>query len=431
MSHQNWADNPSGQTAADQDRRREPDRLGAPPAPGATGPADATIPAARLGIDLAVPLYVHPADDLGAWQAVAQATGHVRFIILNVHNGVGADLDQGYPPVIELLRAARVRMVGYVDTAYTRRTQHDVVDEIETWVSRYGVHGVFFDQVSGTFEDLQYYASCALAARAAGAQFVVFNPGTGCDPAYAEIGNVTVTFEGTWHDYQNYQPPTWARGLPPTRFCHLVYDVPTHCFAVDAPAAVENRHAATAFFSTGTGANPWDRLDQALLTACAHTVPGLVPSMPASWSQRRYVTEGPPPAPTPTAPQHRRQAWRAATRDLRHRTAARQQDATCDATWPEAQRTSQDRLTPPRPADRAWPADSWQRLIPDRDHTAASSPMPRPRRRWAPRRRPRHMRGSPASAATEPTGTGPGLGTATGPGPNRSATSRGRTPTPD
>jgi len=223
---------------------------------------------ARPGVDLAVPLYAHPSTHPELWHASARAARHIRFAVVNVHNGVGVDLDLAYPPMIDLLRTARVRLVGYVDTAYGNRPQPDVVAEIEAWVARYGLRGVFFDQVRGDFAGLQYYSECALAARAAGAQFVVVNPGTDCDPAYAEVANVTVTFEGTWHAYLEYRPPAWVSTRPPSRFCHLVYDVPDAAFA-DAPQAVQARHAVTAFFSSGSGGNPWDRLDAALVDAWA------------------------------------------------------------------------------------------------------------------------------------------------------------------
>ncbi|HEX2810779.1 MAG TPA: spherulation-specific family 4 protein, partial [Kineosporiaceae bacterium] len=138
----------------------------------------------HVKVDLAVPAYVHPLVDPEVWDRLVDVARHLRFVVLNVDSGPGAVLDPAYPPVIERLRAARARTVGYVDTDYGRRDIEDVVAEARSWVLRYGVHGVFFDQVAGDFEHLEYYVACALGARANGAHFVVLNPGTDCHPGF-------------------------------------------------------------------------------------------------------------------------------------------------------------------------------------------------------------------------------------------------------
>ncbi|HEX2805896.1 MAG TPA: spherulation-specific family 4 protein [Kineosporiaceae bacterium] len=266
--------------------------------------------AARIKVDLAVPAYVHPLIDPDVWERLATVARHLRFVIVNVDSGPGALLDPAYPPVIEQLRASRARLVGYVDTDYGRRSVEDVVADARLWVLRYGVRGVFFDQVAGDFEHLEYYAACALGARACGAQYVVLNPGADCHPGYADIANVTVTFEGTWTEYADHEPPRWTLGMPASRFCHLVYDVPADRIAA-GPAKAAGRHAGTAFFTGGGGANPWDQLPAAVVDAVRRAHPGAVtPSVGTpSWGGRSYAEapadssrapadssrEGPPP----------------------------------------------------------------------------------------------------------------------------------------
>jgi hypothetical protein len=267
---------------------------------------------ARPAVDLAVPAYAHPAVDPDLWERLAQASGVVRFVVVNVHSGPGELLDPAYPAVIERLRDARIRMVGYVDTDYGRRPVQDVVADARTWVLRYGVHGVFLDQASGDLEQLEYYAACALGARACGAQFVVLNPGADCHPGYADIANVTVTFEGRWADYWRYRPAAWTRLLPASRFCHLVYDAPAERLAL-GPALARQRHASTAFFTSGTGANPWDRLPDPLVRAVARARPEpAAPPTPGvpSWGERRFAVEdGAQGAPRGDPDVRRRRRW--------------------------------------------------------------------------------------------------------------------------
>src|SRR5664280_788269 len=64
-------------------------------------------PPAQVRIDRAVPAYVHPLVDPAVWDRLATVARHLRFVIVNVDSGPGAQLDPSYPRVIEQLRASR------------------------------------------------------------------------------------------------------------------------------------------------------------------------------------------------------------------------------------------------------------------------------------------------------------------------------------
>ena len=221
-------------------------------------------PAAPL--DLAVPAYVHPLEDPAAWERLTHLGGLLRFVVVNVHDGPGARDDDSYHAVVRALHGAGVRTVGYVDTDYGRRDPAAVLRDVRAWRDRYRVGGIFFDQVATGLDQLDDYAQLALAARAAGADYLVLNPGALPHPGYVDIANVTVTFEGSWKDYRRLEDPAWVQDLPAARFAHLVHAVPAGALQA-AVARARRHHVRTIFATTGSGSNPWDRVPEELLAA--------------------------------------------------------------------------------------------------------------------------------------------------------------------
>ncbi|MFZ0160761.1 MAG: spherulation-specific family 4 protein [Kineosporiaceae bacterium] len=215
-------------------------------------------------LSLAVPAYFHPAVTRKVWQRLPRLAHVLRFVVLNVNSGPGDAVDPHYVPVVAKLQAAGVRVVGYVDTDYGRRTPGEVARDVDTYHHRYGVEGVFLDQVTTGLDQLDHYAQCVLAARTHGSRFVVLNPGAHPHPGYVDLANVTVTFEGPWAQYVPLSPPEWVHRYPSSRFCHLVHSLPRCSFAQGLRLAA-GRHVGSAFLTDSRGANPWDHVP-ALLT---------------------------------------------------------------------------------------------------------------------------------------------------------------------
>lgn len=213
----------------------------------------------RTPLTLAVPAYFHPAQSPQKWDRLVSLAALTRFVIINVHNGPGEELDAPYLPVIDALRSAGVRMLGYVDTGYGSREPSVIAHETSIYRARYGLDGIFMDQVSSGLDELDHYAQCVVAARTAGGQFIALNSGTHPHPGYVDLANVTVTFEGTWSQYKSLEVPQWVQRYSPTRFCHLVHSVPRGAFVRGLDLAAR-RHVSSVFLTHGSGANPWDRL---------------------------------------------------------------------------------------------------------------------------------------------------------------------------
>ena len=232
---------------------------------------------------LAVPAYAHPLVAPQLWTRLVEAADLLRLVVVNPHDGPGAAPDPAYAPVVSALQDADVRLVGYVDTDYGRRSVADVVADVHVWVRRDGLSGVFLDQVSSGIDDLEHYAQLVAQVRAAGARFVALNPGVHPHPGYVDLANLTVTFEGSWEDYRGLELPPWTRRFPASRLCHLVHGVPEHDLE-PALALAAGRHVEAVMVTGGAGSNPWDDVPPTVLRALARRRPaqhaGRAPARP-------------------------------------------------------------------------------------------------------------------------------------------------------
>jgi len=205
---------------------------------------------------LLVPLYAYPGTEPEPWLTVAANAGSLAGLILNPHSGPGSAVEPEFAAAAERLRAARVRLFGYVDTDYGRRPHREVVADIERHRDWYEVDGVFLDQAGSGLDLLAHYRRLAIAARSLDVPQVVFNPGVHPHPGFAEAADLVITFEGGWDQYRELRIPGWTASFPAERFGHLVHGTPpVLCRAV--PELARLRHAGVSYATPGTGPNPW------------------------------------------------------------------------------------------------------------------------------------------------------------------------------
>jgi hypothetical protein len=220
------------------------------------------VPAARPvlveDLRLAVPWYLHPAEDPRQWaELIRQAQlGRVAFAVVNVASGPGEAGDPYYPAALAGLREGGVPLHGYVDTDYSARPPREVMDEVIVWRERYGVEGIMFDRVSADPANLSYYLPIAESAREAGIRVLVGNPGVVPHPAYLRAFDVVCVFEDVDAVHQRLTTMAPPVGVPPDRLWHLVHGV--HPLQFDAVLArIAAQGAGLAFVTDRTGGNPW------------------------------------------------------------------------------------------------------------------------------------------------------------------------------
>lgn len=270
------ASGPAVRTAgAGREEQHPGDRTPAP-ATGTPGPAPRPDGrAGRLGgcgggggRSLLVPLYVHPDVDPAAWRALERAAARLYGVVVNVADGPGSSGPDGaFAAAAGRLRAAGVRLLGYVDTDYATRPVQDAARDVARHREWYGVAGVFFDRAAAGRDRLPYYRRLERAARRGGARTVVLNPGVHPDPAYTSVGDLLVTYEGSWADYTAAAVPGWTAAHSPARFCHLVYGVPGGAAARAVARTASARGAAVHCAVPGTPPNPWQHVPGATAEA--------------------------------------------------------------------------------------------------------------------------------------------------------------------
>ncbi|GGQ90870.1 spherulation-specific family 4 protein [Streptomyces flaveolus] len=218
-------------------------------------------------MSLLIPLYVHPAEDPGAWHRLITSADRTYGVVLNPANGPGESPDPAFTAVAGALRAAGARLLGYVDTDYGTRPAADVVEDARRHREWYAADGCFLDRVSAARSELSAHKALVRVLRRQGTTCVVLNPGVHPAPGYARLADLVVTFEGHWSTYVSaFSRPDWTRRHPPERFCHLVYGVP-EALAPLAVRTARERGAAVSGPVPGEPPNPWARLTPVLTGA--------------------------------------------------------------------------------------------------------------------------------------------------------------------
>ncbi|GLW47266.1 hypothetical protein Stsp02_29280 [Streptomyces sp. NBRC 14336] len=215
-------------------------------------------------MSLLIPLYVHPAEDPGAWHRLIEGADRTYGVVINPASGPGSEPDPAFTAAAGALRTAGARLLGYADTGYGQRDPAQVVEDVRRHLEWYGADGCFLDRVQADRAGLPECRRLVRAVRRTGAETVVLNPGVHPAPGYTRLADLTVTFEGHWSTYVSaFSRPSWTARQPAERFCHLVYGVPEALIPL-AVRTAHHRGAAVSGPVTGEQPNPWAGLTPAL-----------------------------------------------------------------------------------------------------------------------------------------------------------------------
>lgn len=152
-----------------------------------------------------------------------------RTLIINPNSGPGEAPDVGIQKAAQLLSATGAVLLGYVPTGYTKRPIGELEASIRKFIEWYQVDGIFFDETEYRREHLTYYQHATALVRGPSqrrCRIVAMNPGMVPDPAYVELADVTVTFEGPASKYPEALAamPQWLHSVPAHKIAHILYD---------------------------------------------------------------------------------------------------------------------------------------------------------------------------------------------------------------
>ena len=187
-------------------------------------------------LSLLVPLYSYPAGKgFKYWKKLIKYKKNHQdiniIVIANPNDGDFRSANRDYVRAIKLLISAHIKVIGYVYTEYTNRSIYDIKDNVDAWskfYKKFGVSGIFFDEISSKHQKLHFYKKLSAYARSKGFNFIALNPGVTTDSAYinSHIANLVVSFERPYSDvvYAS-EDDAWNTPNDKTSLGLLVYGV--------------------------------------------------------------------------------------------------------------------------------------------------------------------------------------------------------------
>jgi hypothetical protein len=220
----------------------------------------ASAPGRAQAQRLANPSYFYPG---ATWTTLEAAAPTVALAIINPNSGPGAKLNTDYVAQVKEAKAHGIKVIGYVDTAYGKRSKDLVNADVDKFYKWYHVDGIFFDEASNLAPDLPYYKGCYNFVHSTYPKaIVVLNPGAPTLEGYMKASDVIVTFESPYSSYETkFVDTPWATKYPARRFWHIVLGATTEAEMQNAVKLSKARHAGWVYVTPyAPPANPYDKL---------------------------------------------------------------------------------------------------------------------------------------------------------------------------
>lgn len=161
-------------------------------------------PKAEAGLcqSISIPAYFYPGT---YWTQATAAASRVGVMVMNPNSGPGTAINSDYVNAVKNAQAAGIKVIGYVPTNYGNRNAIAVKAEIDQYKTWYAVDGIFLDEVATSSNELTYYTDITNYIRSREGTLVMLNPGTVPVENYIKLADITIIFEDTYSNYQNWQ----------------------------------------------------------------------------------------------------------------------------------------------------------------------------------------------------------------------------------
>lgn len=158
------------------------------------------------------------------WERVIRARPEV--VVLNPNSGPGSRKETGIINLVNELKSAGIKVIGYVHLSYGERSKDEVISEAAKYFEWYGLDGIFWDEAptNPLIYSGKYRGVHGFARKQDKSGISVFNPGVK-PGALATLmtlmpGSIWITFEGPEWFYQQSRPQP---GIYKDRQAHIVY----------------------------------------------------------------------------------------------------------------------------------------------------------------------------------------------------------------
>jgi hypothetical protein len=212
---------------------------------------------ADLCQSISIPAYFYPGT---YWTQATAAAPRVSLMIMNPNSGPGTVQNSDYVTAVKNAQAAGIKVIGYVHTTNGNRSATDVKTEIDQYKTWYAVDGIFLDEAATSTNYLAYYTDLANYIRHMKGTLVMLNLGTVPAEDYIKLADITVVFEDTYSNYQNWQPPAWLFNYPANKFAHLVHSTSNTIQMNNAINLALKSNAGTIYITDHVLQNPWNAL---------------------------------------------------------------------------------------------------------------------------------------------------------------------------
>jgi len=192
------------------------------------------------------------------WTTSVAGAPAVSGMIVNVDSGPGAYRQQGFASAIIQAQNAGIRLFGYVDTAHGSYSIATVETQINEWKQFYGVVSIHLDDAYADPSSVSYYETITNYIHDNGG---IDDLGIGNNPStedYIHAGDILNIFEGTYDDFQNWQPASWIKNYPASRFDVDIYGMPDPSVISGTLTSIYQKHAG--YFMLTDSQNPWNEL---------------------------------------------------------------------------------------------------------------------------------------------------------------------------
>jgi len=208
---------------------------------------------------VAIPSYFYPGP---TWKQAIDSGKDIGFTIINPASGPGTHIDPLYVSTVKEAQARHVKVLGYVDTAYSKRKPEDVLADVKLFRDWYHVDGIFLDQTSNTLPEVPYYKNLYTQIKAGSPKdIVVLNPGCPTIEEYLGAGDIICTFEQDGATYRDhFVGSAWTAKYPASRFWHIIYKIDNEADMVKVVKLAKQRNAGWVYVTPDTLPNPYDTL---------------------------------------------------------------------------------------------------------------------------------------------------------------------------